>query len=120
MLLGLSSVVYWHWTEQHGGGDLRPYYLVQFYAVFALPLLLLLFPPRYTGAGCLWVALGCYALVKVCEHPLDDRVFALGHVVSGHTLEHLAAAAATYAILRMVQTRRRIWRDISESSIHDP
>ena len=46
--LGLASVVYWHWTEQHGRGDLRFYYLVQFYPMLAIPLLLLLFPPQYT------------------------------------------------------------------------
>jgi hypothetical protein len=35
----------------------------------------------------------------------DGQVFALGHVVSGHTLKHLAAAAAGYWILRMLKRR---------------
>jgi len=34
--------------------------------------------------------------------------FAAGHVVSGHTLKHLAAAAAGYTILRMLQKRQPV------------
>jgi hypothetical protein len=49
--VGLGSVLYWHRTEQQGHGDLRPYLLVQFYPILAIPLLLLLFPPRYGQAG---------------------------------------------------------------------
>jgi hypothetical protein len=36
----------------------------------------------------------------------DGLVFSAGHVVSGHTLKHLAAAAAGYWILRMLQRRQ--------------
>jgi hypothetical protein len=78
---GLGSVLYWHWTEQQGRGDLRPYYLVQFYPILAIPLLLLLFPPRYTGTGGLFAALGWYVLAKVLEHPGDAPVYSLGHAV---------------------------------------
>jgi hypothetical protein len=106
VLLGLASVLYWHWTEQAGRGDLRPYYLVQFYPLLAIPLLLLLFPPRSTGSGWLFAALGWYVLAKLLEHPFDADVYNhLGHVVSGHTLKHLAAAAGAWALLRMLQTR---------------
>src|SRR5262249_10816239 len=48
---GLASVLYWHWTERQGCGDLRFYYLVQFYPMLILPLLLLFFPSRYTGTS---------------------------------------------------------------------
>ncbi len=108
LAVGLGSVWYWHWTEQQGHGDLRPYYLVQFYPILGIPLLLLLFPPRYTRTGGLIVALGWYVLAKVCEHPLDASLFSLGHVVSGHTLKHLAAACGAWALLRMVRGRRPI------------
>ena len=37
---------------------------------------------------------------------LDKPIFRAGHLVSGHTLKHLAAAAAGYWILRMVQKRQ--------------
>ena len=105
VLLGLGSVLYWHWTEQRGRGDLRPYYFVQFYPLLALPLLLLLLPPRYTRTSDLFVALGWYVLAKVCEHPGDAVIYELSHEISGHTLKHLAAAAGAYWILRMLQYR---------------
>ncbi len=108
VVLGVGSVLYWHWTEQQGHGDLRPYFFVQFYPGLALPLLLLLFPPRYSGTIDLWLALGLYVLAKVCEHTLDARAFAMGHLISGHTLKHLTAAGATYAILHMVRTRHQM------------
>src|SRR5262245_8797307 len=36
------------------------------------------------------------------------RLYSIGYAVSGHTLKHLAAAAACFAILRYFQTRRSI------------
>jgi hypothetical protein len=48
-----------------------------------------------------------YALAKVLE-TFDEPIFAAGHIVSGHTLKHLAAAAAGYYILRMLQKRRPV------------
>jgi hypothetical protein len=106
MLLGLASVLYWHWTERQGLGDLRPYYLVQFYPLLAIPLLVALFPPRYTGTAGLFMALGWYVLAKLLEHPFDPTVYAWGQVVSGHTLKHLAAACGAWTLLRMLQSRR--------------
>jgi pyruvate/2-oxoglutarate dehydrogenase complex dihydrolipoamide dehydrogenase (E3) component len=46
-------------------------------------------------------------LAKILETD-DKQIFALGHVVSGHTLKHLAAAAAGYWVLRMLKKRRAI------------
>ncbi len=106
--LGISSVLYWHWTETQGHGDLRFYYLVQFYPLLAIPYLVLLFPPRYTRGADLFVALAWYVLAKICEHPLDAPIYAAGQWVSGHTLKHLLAALGAYWILRMLKRRHRI------------
>jgi predicted membrane channel-forming protein YqfA (hemolysin III family) len=106
LAIGVASVLYWHWTEQQGRGDLRFYLAVQFYPLLALPLLLLLFPARYTRTADLCIAFGWYTIAKVCEHPLDQPIFELGGWISGHTLKHLAAALGAYWILRMVQRRR--------------
>jgi hypothetical protein len=46
-------------------------------------------------------------LSKLAEY-FDRAIFSFGSVVSGHTIKHLAAAAACYAILRYFQTRRPI------------
>jgi hypothetical protein len=91
---GIASV--WYWRET---GDLRIYGLVQFFPLLAIPAMMLLFPSNYAGAGNLAAAIGCYATAKLLE-ALDAPVFALGGVVSGHTLKHLAAALATVWVLR--------------------
>jgi hypothetical protein len=100
---GLASALYWHWTD-----DLRFYYLVQFYPMLVLPLLLLLFPPRYTGTVYFFAALGWYLLAKFLETPFDGTIYGLGHTVSGHTLKHLAAAVSAYQVLFMLKRRRPV------------
>ncbi|HET8579245.1 MAG TPA: alkaline phytoceramidase, partial [Methylomirabilota bacterium] len=102
--LALASVLQWYVGEVHGRGDLRLYGVVQFYPMLAIPLLLLLRGPRYTGGGWLLAALGLYALAKLFE-ALDVAIFDLGHAVSGHTLKHVAAALAGCAVWRMLLTR---------------
>ncbi len=34
--IGILSVLYWHWTESAGHGDLRPYILVQYLPMFII------------------------------------------------------------------------------------
>ena len=102
--VGASSVVYWQWSENQGAGDLRPYIFVQLYPMLAVPLLVLLFPPRYTHTSDLLAAFGFYAAAKIFEL-LDNPIFALTGIVSGHTLKHLAAAVCAYWILRMLRHR---------------
>jgi len=104
LLIGLSSVWHWHLSEVRGVGDLRFYAAVQAYSVLVL-LIALFMPPRYTRGSDLAVVAGFYILAKVLEM-LDQPIFGAGHLVSGHTLQHLAAAAAGYWILRMLQKRR--------------
>ncbi len=102
--VGVLSTLYWHLGERHGAGDLRPYALVQFGTMVAIPLIVLLFPPRYTRTADLFGALGWYALAKIFEHG-DQEIFALVRV-SGHTLKHLASAVGAYWILRMLERRQ--------------
>lgn len=104
LLAGLASVVYWHATEQLGRGDLRPYLLVQYGSLVFIMLLLVLYPPRWTHARYLWAALAIYGAAKVFE-VADHQVFAVGHVISGHTSKHLLAAVAILCIVRMLQVR---------------
>ena len=51
--------------------------------------------------------MGFYVLAKAFE-ALDRQIFQLGHLVSGHTLKHLAAALGIYFLFRMVVRRRRV------------
>src|SRR5262245_9891736 len=105
LLIGLASVLYWRWTELGGAGDLRAYAAVQFFPLVAIPLLILIFPPRDTRAGSIWVALAWYGLAKLFEE-LDGPIYDLSaHIVSGHTLKHLAAGTAAWIFLRMLRFR---------------
>ena len=106
LLIGVASVLQWHASELRGAGDLRFYAAVQAYSAVVL-LVALLFPSRYTRGSDFAVVVGFYAMAKALEL-LDRPIFALGHLVSGHTLKHLAAAAAGYWILRMLQKRQAV------------
>jgi hypothetical protein len=102
LAIGVLSLLVWRWS-----GDLRLYGWVQFFPVVTLPAMFLLLPPKYTGSGYWIVAAILYLLAKLFEY-FDGQIYSLGHVVSGHTLKHLAAATACFAILRYFQTRRPI------------
>ena len=104
MAAGLLSVLHWRSTELAGAGDLRYYVVVQAYpALFVL--LMVLLPSAYTHGRMLVTVTGLYLLAKLAEVG-DDAIFDLGHLVSGHTLKHLFAAAATWEVLRMLRLRR--------------
>ena len=114
LLVGIGSVLQWYSSEARGAGDLRFYAAVQTYSALVL-LLALVFPKRYTRTFDLAVVVGFYALAKALEL-LDKPIFAMGHIVSGHTLKHLAAAAAGYWILRTLQKRRAASPETSATS----
>ena len=109
LLLGASSVAYWYWSEVRGQGDLRLYVFVQNGSLLLVLLLLLLYPARYPGTGYLVVGLSAYAVARWLE-AADQRIFALGQIVSGHTLKHLVAAGAVACLLAMlrIRVRRRV------------
>ncbi len=104
LLFGAGSVFYWDWTESIGVGDLRPYALVQFLPMIVIPLMLLIFPARYTRGRDFCYVFAFYVAAKLCE-ALDFRIFALGSVMSGHTLKHFCAAMGVYCLLRMLKKR---------------
>ena len=103
--IGAASVGYWYWTELQGAGDLRPYVLVQFGSLLVVTMLLAVYPTRYPGSAYLWAGLIVYAAAKIFELA-DGPIMDVGTVVSGHTLKHLSAAAATGCIAYMLQVRK--------------
>jgi hypothetical protein len=74
------------------------------YYALAMVLLSAFLPPRYTRNSDLAIAAGFYVLAKICE-TADRQIFEAGHLVSGHTLKHLAAAVGGWWILRMLEKR---------------
>ncbi len=101
LAIGLISLVLWRQT-----GDLRLYGWVQFFPCLALPLLLFLFPPKYTGTFYWVIAAACYALAKAFE--FYDHGVHSHFILSGHTIKHFFSAAASFAVLRYFQTRKPI------------
>ena len=92
--LGAASVLWWRVS-----GNLGVYAWVQLAPLAAVVTALACgwLPPALRTA--LLVSLGCYVLAKLAES-CDARIYALsGHLTSGHTLKHLLAAAAAFAVL---------------------
>ena len=99
LVAGAAAAAIWRWT-----GDLRLYGVVQFFPTFALPVLLVTNPPRYTHQAGYWAAVGWYVAARLFEF-LDYEIYAAVGLVSGHTLKHLAAAMAVRSLGVMVRTR---------------
>jgi hypothetical protein len=102
LAVGVFSLLLWRWID-----DLRLYFWVQFFPALAVASLFFLYPPKYTGTF-YWIAAGLlYAVAKVFEFT-DEPVYSAGGLLGGHTLKHLTAAAACFAILRYFQVRQPV------------
>jgi hypothetical protein len=99
--LGVVSLLIWLTTD-----DLRLYGWVQFFPCVVLPVIFLVFPPKYTGTNYWFVAAGFYFLAKLLEH--FDAVIDAAIGFSGHPLKHVAAAGACYAIYLAFRDRKPI------------
>ena len=103
LILGAVSVIYWRSTERAGDGNVMPYGILQGYSVLIM-LVMATLPSRYTRGNDLYWVFGWYVLSKLLE-TFDPHVLELGHVVSGHTLKHIAAAVAPVMVCRMLLRR---------------
>jgi hypothetical protein len=116
VIFGIFSVVYWHFTETAGQGDLRPYVLVQFLPMLLIPLLILLFEPRFTMVSGYWFMLIAYGLAKVFEY-YDVAVFNSLGVISGHSLKHIMAALGVLLLFRSYVKREEVKRVVQPPSL---
>jgi hypothetical protein len=105
LLFGAASVLYWVVSARLGREDLRPYLLVQALGIVLTPLLLVLYPSRFTRDGLLWGLLACYAATMLAE-VFDRAVYGALGFVSGHTLKHLFAASGMAFVAGAVRVRR--------------
>lgn len=104
VLFGLFSVLYWSWSESVGRGDLRLYFIVQFYPIIAIPFIWLLFRSRYTRTGAVLLMWALYGVAKACEF-YDVPIYQITGFWSGHTLKHFVAAGASYLLLYSLRHR---------------
>ncbi len=103
---GLSSVAYWAITEAGGDGDLRPYAVVQFLPTLLIPMMLISCQPAIGTSKPYWLMIAFYAVAKLFEF-LDAEIFAIGQIVSGHTLKHLFASLTAATLLFELSRRRQ-------------
>ena len=97
IIVGISSVIYWHLSEIQGAGDLRFYALVQFYPMLIIPLILICFNSRCSKAKAYWLLLVAYVVAKALEH-FDDEVYNTLGFISGHSIKHIVAALGLYIL----------------------
>ncbi len=103
---GAGTAWYWLRSEGMGAGNVLPYFAFQLYALLVILLLMLFHPSRYSRGADLYRVVLLYGAALAAEL-LDRCIFALGEIVSGHTLKHLLAALAAYQLVRMLRLRKR-------------
>jgi hypothetical protein len=105
LVVGLATVLHWSATERGGNGNVLPYALYQVWTMAVVALAAIAYPARhYTHGAALWWVVALYAAAKIAE-ALDLGLYRMGHMVSGHTLKHLLAAAAVFAIAEILRRR---------------
>jgi len=101
--IGIASVLWW----KHSG-DLRVYIWVQAAPLLTIPLVIALFPGRYSHRHYLFYCFVIYALAKLAEHN-DREIFELtSNAMSGHSLKHLLAAIGVYCVYLMLRRRQSL------------
>lgn len=104
ILAGISSIIYWHFSEGWGEGDLRYYVLVQFFPILVIPIILICFRSLYTRVHAYWGLLLTYIAAKLFEH-FDGEVYNLLGFISGHSIKHVLAAMGLYILLISYERR---------------
>jgi hypothetical protein len=84
--------------DRNGAGDLRPYLLLQGLALILIPLWQAIHRAPRTDRIAFATAMVLYILAKLAEVLDHEIANALGFV-TGHTLKHLIATAATAAVV---------------------
>ncbi|PSW21898.1 hypothetical protein C9I98_01120 [Photobacterium sanctipauli] len=96
---GILSVLYWYMTDvTTGRGNMAAYVLVQLLPIIHLPLIIKLYPSRYTHSHYYIYALFWYVLAKGAESYDDEIYQLLGGTMSGHPIKHVFAAIAGYCV----------------------
>jgi hypothetical protein len=97
-----ATVLYWAMTESQGSGDLRPYAFAQFVPMLLAAAIVASRRPNRPLRGRFALMIVCYVLAKFAEYFDAGILSATGGAISGHTLKHLLAAAASAILLYAV------------------
>jgi hypothetical protein len=108
ILLGIVSVIYWHYTESHGIGDLRFYGLIQFLPIIIIPIIVLTHTSKFNTSKGYWFLLIAYILAKLFEN-YDQQIYLLtADLISGHSIKHMSAALGIYCLYSYYKNRFQI------------
>ncbi len=113
--IGIGTVIQWGLSEEHGNGDLRWYAFYQGMVMITAVAMLVLFRSQREGTREFVIAAIANFAAKMFELA-DKPIFALGGVVSGHTLKHLSAGLGFIPlVLLLAQTgKQRTTEDAEE------
>ena len=105
IIIGVLSVIYWWVSEGWGRGDLRPYILVQFFPLLAIPLILQLYKSTFNMTKEVSFIFFFFGVAKLTE-TYDEEIFNwLEYTLSGHSLKHLLMAVAGFWMVVLLQRR---------------
>jgi hypothetical protein len=100
LVVGLASILNWTITD-----DLRFYALVQFLPIALILIILFTSKKEQPYKRYFWLIVVFYAIAKFLES-YDALVYDIAaKTISGHTLKHIAAAAAPYLFYKFVEKK---------------
>ncbi|WP_019217421.1 hypothetical protein [Legionella tunisiensis] len=106
ILLATLCTLQWELSELWGQGDMRLYIWSQGYPLITIIFILLFFPSPYVRNYYLTSCFILFGLAKMAER-FDKTIYYLSSTtISGHTLKHLLAAVAVYALVYDVKHRQ--------------
>jgi len=87
---------------------MKLYIVAQVVPVLYYPIILLIYPSRYTETKNLWYTLTLFLIARICEFQ-DKLIYKLTlKTIGGHVLKHIFASVAILFIFRYVRTRKPI------------
>lgn len=107
LIVGVLSVVYWHFSELSEQGDLRFYILIQFLPILIIPVILIFFTSTFSAKNAYYLLLATYLIAKILEY-FDAEIYEVIPLLSGHSLKHIVAAFGIYLLIRSYQRRSTI------------
>lgn len=105
---GTGTVLHWRFSQTRGAEKVLPYCAFQAGTIVAGVLVVRFFAPVYTREADLLRAATLYASAVLAEY-FDPALFAIGGMISGHTLKHLLTAFAIYQLVRMLRAPPYFW-----------
>lgn len=106
-LAAVLTVAWWHYTDQtRPPGDLGPYLALQSLALVLIPLWQSAYRAPLADRIAFDAAIALYVFAKLAEFYDRELLAALGFM-SGHTLKHLLAVAASAVLVGRLSQRSR-------------